>query len=62
MPKLLIIDGEGNILRAINLPYEGKLKDVSAMDDEQFEALSRNLQSYKVIEKVNGDLEVVQKE
>ncbi len=48
MPKIIIYDENGNINRAINLPYPGVALDVSAMSDSDFLALAQNLKLYKI--------------
>lgn len=48
MPKFMIIDADGNITRAINLPYEGMLIDISDIDDAEFNTWHRELHKHKV--------------
>jgi hypothetical protein len=62
MPKFIIVDDKGNILRAISLPYDGNLINISDMDDEQFESLARNIHAHKVIDKGNNIIEIVMKD
>lgn len=48
MAKFLIHDANGNIMRTINLPYEGTHIDISVMTDAEFEALMQNHSGKKI--------------
>lgn len=53
MPKFMIIDNGGNIVRTINLPYEGIFLDISNMPDIEWEEVCKALHEHKV-EMENG--------
>lgn len=48
MAKFMIIHDKGNIIRTINLPYEGKLIDISAMPEKEWEGWFSRLHEVKV--------------
>ncbi len=54
MAKFMIIDEEGNIIRTINLPYEGTLIDISDMPDIEWEGWYNRLHEVKIKMKSKG--------
>ena len=49
MPKFMIHDKTtGDIIRAINLPYEGELTDISSMPDDEFDTFAKELHLHSV--------------
>jgi hypothetical protein len=46
--KFIIITNDGEIIRTINLPYEGILLDISDMPDAEFEELFPKIYEYKI--------------
>jgi len=54
MPKFIIADDVGNIIRAINLPYEGNLIDVSSMTDEAWEIFYQNIHAFQAVKDDSG--------
>lgn len=47
--KIIIINDDGDIVRAVNLPYKGIHIDVTdTMPDHQFDIVLQNLHSYSV--------------
>jgi len=48
MAKFMIIDDDGNIIRTVNLPYEGILIDISDMPDIEWEGWYSKLHTVRV--------------
>jgi len=57
MAKFMIIDNDGNIIRTINLPYEGILINISDMPDNEWENWYNKLHMVKVSMKRSGEYE-----
>jgi hypothetical protein len=54
MPKFLIHDSEGKILRTVNFPYEGTHIDISLMSDEEFDLLCQDHTDKKIDLNIDG--------
>ena len=52
--KFIIITDEGEILRTINLPYEGNLIDISDMSDDEWKGWYNRLHEVKIKMKSKG--------
>ena len=57
MAKFMIIDNDGNIIRTINLPYEGILINISDMPDNEWENWYNKLHMVKVSMERSGEYE-----
>ena len=55
MAKFVIINDNGEILRTVNLPYEGTLIDISQMSDAEWESWYNKLHKVKVEMKAKGE-------